>query len=104
MPRIEGGGVLTDIFVDGENWYRIYSDNWIEQGGRHDGLTADKALFIPMVSNRYQILLSRYANPTTTDSVNFYARSVTATGFNLYISGSTSRSIVWQASGRMGIQ
>ena len=49
---------LVDSWKDGENWYRKYSDGWIEQGGlAFLGSWTRLNLHVPMRSNQYLVIV-----------------------------------------------
>ena len=56
MSRIEGGALIVDAYKSGTNWYRLYSDNWCEQGGHTralnwtvEGDSESFTLLIPLI-------------------------------------------------------
>lgn len=99
-------GILTESYVNGTSWYRVYSDGWIEQGGFIDiGSSRVTVTFLkPFINTTYNIQASisdgspaDYAevacswNDKTTSSVTFYF------GFNGTASSTTSCD--WRACG-----
>jgi len=88
--------VITESYVNGTSWYRVYSDKWCEQGG-----------FIPSANGAYTkeiTLLKPYANSNYTITtgttmsagssyvctiVRYPSSTVTKTGFKIYIPNGT---------------
>lgn len=74
--------VVVDSYKNGTQWYRIWSDGWVEQGGSQNrGSSATVTLLLPMNSSNYNVHVSctsgtrRYAYITgrTTTSFTFNA-------------------------------
>lgn len=52
--------VIVETYLNGTNWYRIWSDGWIEQGGSHSGGTSSTInLLKPFANTNYTLT---YAN------------------------------------------
>ena len=50
---------LKEAYVDGNNWYRVYSDGWIEQGGQcsaADDATVTITFHKPFTNTSYHVL------------------------------------------------
>ena len=83
--------VVVESYKDGYNWYRVYSDGWIEQGGRvppNSGSTPTLTLHKPMADEKYHISITvhTYTTNSAYDTVLFggsYGESVTTTSFKL---------------------
>ncbi len=111
---IAAAGVLTDIvnlkahsivetYVNGDSWYRLYSDDWCEQGGTittHGSSTQFNQAFLKNFANipNVQITLE------TTYMQSYYAahmgvNSVTVSGFNYYSGMIGLSKTFWQACG-----
>lgn len=77
---------IVDTWSDGQgNWYRIWSDGWIEQSGldtkeRTDGYVI--SLHTPMSSTNYSIYLSRYKGASHAQE---FVQAVTLNSFTLGI-------------------
>ena len=70
---------VIETFVDGTSWYRIYSDGWIEQGGRgHGSVTLKK----PYSNANYCLTVTHLSGAIRTR--NTQITSITATGFSVY--------------------
>ena len=83
---------VTETYNDGTNWYRKWSDGWLEQGGHvsNDGTgLMSVSLLIPFSSANYCISITseRSAQSTTlTDIKELGYHSKTAVGFKKYLS------------------
>lgn len=88
---------VTETYINGTSWYRLYDDNWCEQGG----YAADNSSVIflkPYTNNSYTLIGSG-----VTGSVNgpqfrqIMPNSKSATGFSSTVAGGVG--VWWQASG-----
>ena len=71
---------VTDTYSDGNNWYRKYSNGWVEQGGYMDDLyDAKVTLHVPMKNTNYTVLTGKsYASSTSSSAViNVYSKTTT---------------------------
>ena len=51
---------ITDTYSKDKNWYRKYSNGWVEQGGYVSGARdATVELLVPMKDTNYTILTSK---------------------------------------------
>lgn len=82
--------VVVDSYKDGYNWYRVYSDGWIEQGGRVSALTATPmvTLLKEMADEKYHINITvhTYTTNSAYDTILYggtYGESVNTTSFKL---------------------
>lgn len=70
---------------NGYNWYRKYSDGWVEQGGRNSGgnATGTNTFSIEMADTSYSVFITRLFPTTADDSaaISIQARSLTTTSF-----------------------
>lgn len=58
---------VTETYVNGTSWYRVYSDGWCEQGGSIAAATnGTVSLLKPFVDTTYKVLIS-----TTSQNANF---------------------------------
>ena len=110
--------VVVDSYHDAEgNWWRKWSDGWVEQGGKittndigTDVMTGTANLLVPFTDNTYSVFLQSYSN---SDSMILYGQSsgainpsniLTPTSFNYQIIDRTNRGEVvryfnWYACG-----
>jgi hypothetical protein len=57
-------GILTESYVNGTSWYRVYSDGWCEQGGQASA-TSLITLLKPFINTNYKVMASiLYTNYT----------------------------------------
>ena len=67
-PRQVGLGGVVKSYRSGSNWYRIYADGFVEQGGwyasniAHNTLTPATSFHIPFVDKNYFIKVTPYSN------------------------------------------
>ena len=65
---------VTESYVSGTNWYRKYSDGWIEQGGyvavSHSTSWQQKSLVTAFKNTNYTILSAVFGNGSFNDNVN----------------------------------
>lgn len=98
-------GILTESYVNGTSWYRVYSDGWCEQGGYQLTLSAANtmvkiSLLKPYKDGNYTVVATNAGSSAT----NYYNVKVGSgainetDGFYLALS-STSAAAWWQASG-----
>lgn len=92
--------VVTN-YRNGSNWYREYSDGWIEQGGVWDGVgwssSGTRNLMKTMASNTYFCVLQ----PFTDNYANYGSHYVVSkTTTNVTISGYGTGKLIWYACGK----
>lgn len=71
---------ITDTYSNGNNWYRKYSNGWVEQGGYMNGLyDARVTLHVPMKNTNYTVLTGKnYAGSTSSSAaINVYSKTTT---------------------------
>ena len=102
--KLSGRTHIVDSYHDADgNWYRVYSDGWVEQGGRLAGTETDVSFLLPYsskpsISSNYEALNNSSA--ITTDFTVPY--DVTLTGFKTPKNTSSTASYyskVWRAVG-----
>lgn len=67
--------VVVETYVNGTDWYRIYDDNWIEQGGRleRSGTGIQNVTFLkPFANLNYNIQATNRAAESYTSASTFY--------------------------------
>lgn len=82
------GATVVESYRNGTKWYRVWSDGWVEQGGRiNKNATQSVTLLKPFVDAQYHLLiLPNYGTNTIawdeicyrTDSADNYARTTTS--------------------------
>lgn len=106
LPRLASKEIV-ETYRNGTNWYRIYADDWIEQGGvmPKQGTTASINTLIPMADTNYTVRTQEYENGSTdTDGVDFVTMLRTKTTTNMSFSTVSNRTNFWTVSGFSNIQ
>lgn len=99
-------GILTESYVNGTSWYRVYSDGWCEQGG-YIGTVTDTSATINLLKTykdtNYSVLISTYSSAqnghTGGATVNQKTVSSFTTGCFEYFAGGLFLIGNWQTSG-----
>ena len=103
-------GILTESYVNGASWYRVYSDGWCEQGGMASGTLGtlvQVALIKSYKDTSYNILLTAtHTNePAAADNNRFASVNTTYLGVNSFkylVTSTTNNSgnpVYWRTSG-----
>ena len=79
---------VVESYKNGYEWYRKYSDGWVEQGGKVPTTGLVVTLHKPMADNKYHIDITvhTYTNHTAYDAVLYghgYGETVTTTKFEV---------------------
>lgn len=106
---VETPAILVETYRSGNNWYRLYSDGFIEQGGMYDygSLVKDwNAVTItypkPFLNTVYTLTTQASRNDGTTGSINnqSFVTKFTTTSFTSEVYGDgTSQFLWWEAKG-----
>ena len=66
--------VIVETYKNGDNWYRVYDDGWVEQGGRVNATTAgtDVTLLREFENNDYTVIACS-ATSSTASTINVFA-------------------------------
>lgn len=91
---------LVESYVNGNNWYRIYSDGWIEQGGRAEGgLNATKTYtFLKPFASKPDVVIGTILSPAAT-SYQVVITSLSTTSMSIYTPHANISGVNWQACG-----
>ena len=98
--------VVVEKYSDGVNWYRVWSDGWIEQGGvvpvsiaTADTATAVSVTYLKSFTGTVYPLVS-FKSGWVYDSQGG-AEGISTTGWSGYIKSSHVQTVyvIWQASG-----
>ena len=95
---------VTEAYNDGTNWFRRWSDGWLEQGGRvslpgNNGITI--ALMRP-----YSTFFNAVASPLTNNTIFYQGNPISVNSATLTVlsigayAGAAGTVISWQACGR----
>lgn len=94
---------VTETYVSGTSWYRVYSDGWCEQGGvSATGTSASVTFLKPFKNTNYSVTVSDTYLTTSNSDTGGYTTSpglsnYTTTGFR--ISQTSGRYTQWEAKG-----
>ena len=97
---------ITDSYRNGQSWYRIWSDGWIEQGGYIGSVSSGTLEFLyPFTTTDYSVLSGiKNLNPNQPHSVYWNNYTLTSVGYSTRVqsgqgaaAGSTCS--VWYAFG-----
>ena len=99
-------GILTECYVNGSSWYRVYSDKWCEQGGLAPSTSGDSTTksvaFLKNYSNTTYTVLTTMEEAQTVVNPNlhcFGVRNRTTSGFQIWNNSSYLDGVFWQACG-----
>lgn len=93
---------VVETYINGASWYRVWSDGWIEQGGRCNNFESDirysnVTYLKPFTNNNYTIVVSGVKDGmNNSDYGHIYSTTSTGARFN---SATQSNPIVWYACG-----
>lgn len=109
IQTLEARNYIKETWVSGTSWYRIWSDGWIEQGGKYTRASATNwsttiTLFKPYKNTNYNISISSAG--LAGDKLGEHGENienVTTTSFAYYFytgaSGDGTTSFYWVACG-----
>ena len=92
---------ITETYHNGLSWYRVWSDGWIEQGGRvyvNGSSTADINLLKPYSNQDYMVSIS-HSEAGTRGQSESYAQQTSATYFKLGNCCGNAQYFTWSACG-----
>lgn len=93
---------VISTYSSGASWYRVWSDGWIEQGGRVTGGGNVTVTLLKNFSNSNYFVNFTRLGCTNTSAMGFKYSSVdnlTTSSFTIYVSQSTSFTEQWYACG-----
>ena len=94
---------VTETLNDGTNWYRKWSDGWVEQGGTTSGNNTPQInLLVPMQDANYFVtrsIISGYDSNVTSAKTWTAVTTVTATQIGWFSDAANQRSNRWYVSG-----
>lgn len=97
---------VIESYTSGTSWYRVYSDGWVEQGGRADSFgneTRTITLLKPMADKNYNIKteIAGTASAGTYDAPMRSANALSTTQITItYRPPSSNQSIFWEVKGQ----
>ena len=88
---------ITETYVNGKSWYRIYSDGWCEQGGEASSVSSSGVTvnFLKPFDNTNYVIVG---NCIAANDICSFANKTT-NSFFIDSSSTTARPFNWQASG-----
>lgn len=93
---------VVETYVNGNSWYRIYSDGWCEQGGRAS-VASDNSVTVTFLKNfkdtNYYANWISCSGAITTGSGTRAADTLTTTSMRIYNGQDTTMTANWQACG-----
>lgn len=91
---------ITDTYSKDKNWYRKYSNGWVEQGGYVSGaVDASVSLLVPMKDTNYMILTSKSTDSYDSGSPVINTYNKTTTSFNICAWGQGGKGFRSSATG-----
>lgn len=100
-----GAAYITETYNDDSNWYRIWSDGWVEQGGIIVTTSASSQVVtfpVEMASDLFSVdfhILKGGSSNNTTNNVRIDSRKTTSTSVTLYIQPSDETYTSWTVRG-----
>lgn len=94
---------VVETYRNGTSWYRVWSDDWCEQGGRYTGKNGSVTFLKPYIDTNYTITegFGMSGGGDATAHYTIQTDTITTTGFSFKAqwTSSTSGYFYWQASG-----
>ena len=96
---------IIDTYSDNNgNWYRVYSDGWIEQGSTTDafsqGSSKTVTLLKPMADTFYAISFSEQCSYVASGQANTVISAKNTAGFTISRGGAVSAPVTWYVCGQ----
>nr|DAF56669.1 MAG TPA: Putative tail fiber protein fold, Tail fiber, receptor [Myoviridae sp. ctWb16] len=97
IDKLNSMKYVVETWNEGTEWYRIWSDGWIEQGGFISAKTSNTITFIkPFKNTDYLPIFTPYANM---GSHIVYVKTKENTNISIYNGDSKEIAISWYACG-----
>lgn len=91
---------ITDTYSKDKNWYRKYSNGWVEQGGYVSGaVDATVELLVPMKDTNYMVLTTKSTDSYDSGSQVINTYNKTTTSFDICAWGQGGKSFKASATG-----
>ena len=87
---------VTETYRNGTEWYRVWSDGWIEQGGAMSGSGSTTVTLLKGFSDTTYTVQSTCLDSETT---NFYASFIQSKSTNSFVAFIPRGSLMWQSCG-----
>lgn len=94
--------VVVETYKNGDDWYRVYSDGWVEQGGRLVPSTSWRGIVLlkPMVDSYYSVMVTNCGEDATRYAVKAGSPSKN-TATTVYVTaGNASTGVFWEVKGQ----
>lgn len=105
LPRL-GSKEIVETYKNGRNWYRLYADDWCEQGGSNVTLneisTATITYLVPMADTNYTLLAIQTNQSTASDAevgIQFTAKSNTQGVLSCHYINPNTTYVSWEIKG-----
>lgn len=96
---------VIENYKDGTNWWRIWSDGWVEQGGKTGNLPSNAVTTVTLLkaltTTDYNVQLAPHYFGGTSDgwNENQWVTSVATNNFGIYNSAAVYGGVYWYACG-----
>lgn len=96
-------GILSESYVNGTSWYRVYADGWCEQGGLTATEASNSTIYFlkPYIDTNYTVSVNSYRVNSGSGDATEYGMTVgnfTVDSFYAVIQSGTRR-YIWRACG-----
>lgn len=88
--------VVVESYSNGDNWYRVWSDGWVEQGGYTSSASATINLLKQFADTNYQVMATVL---TTNSGASYYATKVSGKTTSQFVLTGNSIGSMWEAKG-----
>ena len=89
---------ITETYVNGTSWYRVWSDGWIEQGGYSSSMPVTVTLLKAFSNTNYTVQATMNSNNNVGNYENLAISNKATTGFKIY-QHTISNAVSWYACG-----
>ena len=94
---------IVDSYSNGTSWYRVWSDGWIEQGGRYSSVGGNGQVYITFVKNfnttNYYINAMQLSTGTDSGTGTWSVHTISVSGFYVRNFTDATSDIGWYACG-----
>ena len=94
---------IVDSYSNGTSWYRVWSDGWIEQGGRYSSVGGNGQVYITFVKNfnttNYYINAMQLSTGTDSGTGTWSVHTISVSGFYVRNFTDAKSDIGWYACG-----
>lgn len=94
-----GARTVTETYVNGSNWYRIYSDGWCEQGGSFGAFYGTVNLLKQYKDTNYSAFCTTIRNGQPYSAEGCASVSVISSSQLFVSSGASAYGGYWEAKG-----